>query len=87
MVVGAKPLLRPKHVWSIRTKLEFEGRVRDLALLNLAVAVSSVVAKSCHSKTSRAPRFARCSHFIWVVIVPVRGHLRSSLRFPRAKLI
>lgn len=33
----AKPPLRPKHVWSIRSKLQLEGRRRDLALFNLAV--------------------------------------------------
>ena len=33
-IVGAKPPLRPKHVWSIRTKLQVEGRIRDLALFN-----------------------------------------------------
>ncbi len=27
----AKTLLRPKHVWSIRTKLQIAGRTRDLA--------------------------------------------------------
>jgi len=27
-VTGAKPPLRPKHVWSIRTKLQIEGRAR-----------------------------------------------------------
>ena len=31
-VTGAKPPLRPKHVWSIRTKLQIEGRARDLAM-------------------------------------------------------
>ncbi len=36
-VVGAKSPLRPKHVWSIRTKLQVEGRLRDLALFNLAI--------------------------------------------------
>lgn len=36
-IVGAKPPLRPKHVWSIRTKLQVEGRVRDLAMFNLAI--------------------------------------------------
>ena len=30
-LTGAKPPLRPKHVWSIRTKLQVEGRTRDLA--------------------------------------------------------
>ena len=32
-LIGAKPPLRPKHVWSIRTKLQVEGRTRDLAIL------------------------------------------------------
>jgi integrase len=31
------PPLRPKHVWSIRTKLQIEGRARDLAMFNLAI--------------------------------------------------
>jgi hypothetical protein len=35
-LTGAKPL-RPKHVWSIRTKLQIEGRARDLAMFNLAI--------------------------------------------------
>jgi hypothetical protein len=34
---GAKPPLRPSHVWSIRTKLQLERRTRDLALFNLAI--------------------------------------------------
>src|SRR6476620_4183174 len=33
----AKPPLRPKHVWSIRSKLQAEGRTRDLAMFNLAI--------------------------------------------------
>jgi integrase len=36
-LIGAKPPLRPKHVWSIRTRLQIEGRKRDLALFNLAI--------------------------------------------------
>jgi integrase len=36
-LTGAKPPLRPKHVWSIRTKLQIEGRIRDLAMFNLAI--------------------------------------------------
>ena len=36
-LVGAKPPLRPKHVWSIRTKLQIDGRTRDLAIFNLAI--------------------------------------------------
>ncbi|MET4259899.1 hypothetical protein ABIC09_004857 [Bradyrhizobium sp. S3.12.5] len=36
-IVGAKPPLRPKHVWSIRTKLQVEGQNRDLARFNVAI--------------------------------------------------
>jgi hypothetical protein len=36
-LIGAKPPLWPKHVWSIRTKLQIEKRPLDLALFNLAI--------------------------------------------------
>ena len=36
-LIGQKPPLRPKHVWSIRTRLQMDGRVRDLAMFNLAI--------------------------------------------------
>ena len=36
-LMGAKPPLRPKHVWSIRTKLQVEERTRDLAMFNVAI--------------------------------------------------
>ena len=36
-LIGAKPPLRPKHVWSIRTHLMIERRTRDLAMFNLAI--------------------------------------------------
>ena len=34
---GQKPPLQPKHVWAIRTQLQLTGRIRDLALFNLAI--------------------------------------------------
>src|SRR5277367_1511405 len=36
-LAGAKPPLRQKHVWSIRTKLQMADHKRDLALFNLAI--------------------------------------------------
>src|SRR3974390_850163 len=36
-LTGAKPPLRPKHVWAIRTKLQIDQQPRDLALFNLAI--------------------------------------------------
>ena len=32
-LTGPKPPLRTKNVWSIRTKLQVEGRIRDLAMV------------------------------------------------------
>jgi hypothetical protein len=34
-LTGAKPPLRPKHVWSIRTKLQIEGRAGNVVALHL----------------------------------------------------
>ena len=36
-LIGAKPPLMARHVWSIRTRLQIEGRIRDLAMFNLAI--------------------------------------------------
>ena len=36
-VIGARPPLRPKHVWAVRTRLQLSHRARDLALFNLAI--------------------------------------------------
>lgn len=36
-IVGQKRPLQPKHVWSIRIRLEMSGDLRDLALFNMAI--------------------------------------------------
>ena len=36
-LVGSKPPLKPKQVWSIRLGLQRQGRIRDLALFDLAI--------------------------------------------------
>ena len=36
-LIGAKPPLLARHVWSIRTKLQIEKRARELAMFNLAI--------------------------------------------------
>jgi len=36
-LIGAKPPLRQKHVWAIRSMLQIERRTRDLAMFNLAI--------------------------------------------------
>ena len=34
---GQKAPLQPKEVWAIRVRLQLAGRIRDLALFNLAI--------------------------------------------------
>jgi integrase len=36
-LIGAKPPLRLKHVWAIRSTLQLSGRIRDLAMFNLGI--------------------------------------------------
>lgn len=36
-IVGQKHPLQPKHVWSIRVRLEMADNARDLALFNMAI--------------------------------------------------
>src|ERR1700730_12459928 len=36
-LIGPKPPLSPKHVWSIRTKLQVQGQLRELAMFNVAI--------------------------------------------------
>ena len=35
--IGQKAPFKPKEIWAIRTRLEMDGRTRDLALFNLAI--------------------------------------------------
>lgn len=36
-LLGQKPPLKPKEIWSLRIRLQLAGKARDLALLNLAI--------------------------------------------------
>ena len=54
-LTGAKPPLRPKQVWSIQTKLQIEGRARDLAMFNLAIDSKPVAAMSSLSGSRMSP--------------------------------
>ena len=36
-IIGPKPSLKPRHIWAIRTRLQHEHPVRDLAMFNLAI--------------------------------------------------
>jgi hypothetical protein len=56
-LTGAKPPLRPKHVWSIRTKLQVEGRTRDLAMF--PCTSGSPRQNRTHVRRSRSPQLQR----------------------------
>ena len=36
-IIGPKPPLKPRHILAIRTRLQHDRRVRDLAMFNLAI--------------------------------------------------
>ena len=36
-LIGPKPPLKAKEIWSIRVRLQVANRIRDLALFNLAL--------------------------------------------------
>lgn len=36
-LLGQKPPLKPKEIWSIRIRLQLASKTRDLALFNLAL--------------------------------------------------
>ncbi len=36
-IIGPKPPLKPRHIWAIRARLQYERRVRNLAMFNLAI--------------------------------------------------
>ena len=57
-LIGAKPPPRPKHVWSIRTRLMIEGRTRDLAMFNLAIDSKLRAATSSPSRLKTSHRTA-----------------------------
>jgi len=36
-IIGQKPPLKRNEIWAIRIRLQLSGRIRDLALFNLAI--------------------------------------------------
>ena len=50
LLVGQKKPLEPKHVWSIRVRLEIARSKRDLAIFNLAIDGKL---RACETATGR----------------------------------
>jgi integrase len=83
-LTGAKPPLRPKDVWSIRTKLQVEGKIRDLALFNLAIDSKL---RGCDVVSLKVENIAPGGHAIGRAVVrqkktgqPVRFELTQQTR-------
>jgi integrase len=60
-LIGAKPPLRLKHVWAIRSTLQLSGRIRDLALFNLGIDSKL---RGCDLVSLRVPDVAPQGHAI-----------------------
>ena len=55
-LLGSKPPLQTKHVWAIRTKLQVEHRLRDLATFSLAIDSKL---RGCDSRSRLSPSLQR----------------------------
>jgi integrase len=60
-LIGPRPPLRQKHVWAIRTLLQMERQVRELALFNLAIDSKL---RGCDLVAIRVDDVARNGHTI-----------------------
>jgi len=57
-LIGARPPLRPKHVWSIRTRLLLEGRIVTLPCSIWLSTASFAAAMSSPSRSRTLPQMA-----------------------------
>ena len=73
-LTGAKPPLRPKHVWSIWTTLQIEGRARDLTMFNLAIDSKLRGSNLAHER----PLCARSGPSVHLRVGEAAGVVRSS---------
>jgi hypothetical protein len=53
-LIGAKPPLLARHVWSIRTKLQSERRARELAMFNPRITASHVLRSTIRTVSAPA---------------------------------
>ena len=61
-LTGAKPPLRQKHVWAIRTKLQIDKRTRDLAIVRRTQSLKiSGLSRPVFPSVHRASRLQRCA--------------------------
>lgn len=56
-IIGPKPPLKPKHIWAIRTRLQHDGRVRDLAMFNVTIDSRLAGCAAATSSSSVCPTF------------------------------
>jgi len=74
-LVGQKAPLRISEIWAIRVRLEIFGRLRDLALFNLAIDSKL---RGCDLVRLRVLMFATACRLL---IVPVSFNRRPSNQF------
>ena len=61
-IIGQKPPLRPKHVWSIRTRSQMEGRTQDLAMSIWQLTASCAAAMSSHFRDALPSTYQSDAH-------------------------
>jgi len=66
---GQKPPLKPREVWAIRTRLQIQGKRRELALFNLAI----------DSKLQGLPAFPVLASFLFCLWFSISGQYGTSV--------
>src|SRR5437868_10572439 len=82
-LTGAKPPLRTKHVWSIRTKLQIEGRSRDLAMSARQRRTLDPRLFGTHSlrRTKATPNYRRTGNLRTVQLLLGHTKIESTVRY------
>ena len=87
-LIGAKPPLRIKNVWAIRSTLQLSGRIRDLALFNrkrashptLTAGYADFAAYAHGINSSMRDAGHRLTSLVSTSVVQAKGSTRFSLQ-------
>jgi hypothetical protein len=81
LLVGQKKPLEPKHVWSIRVRLEVALSMRDLAIFNLAIDSKLCACDLVKLRTKAAQIYRKTGNLRAVHLLLGHTKLESTVRY------
>ena len=81
LLVGQKKPLEPKHVWSIRVRLEVALSMRDLAIFNLAIDGKLRACDLVKLRTKAAQIYRKAGNLRAVQLLLGHTKLESTVRY------